>query len=199
MAEKHERVKGKQNNVKYIISAIILIAIVAFVVLALSRGNTTTTHSANFGEFKNSDSLKCTASNIEYPGFDNQNALSVDYTVDAIFHDNKFYSMTFAYLGEYDNSDEAASAKTNIHVSLYEYIGHHEVSVSDLSSINITMPEDNKVKVAISADTNDVTENSAEIFMLDRYQQGDSYHIPNSIDEFKSNYTSKGFICKKVT
>lgn len=181
--------ESKNHKVFKLICLLLFLLILILIILYLLRGKTTTT--GQYPANVRSESLECVSDSLTYPklGAVSPAPKDTNLTVTAIFTGDKGLStISVKNLMVFESRDEAVIAEARTHANFNIGLRAYNYGTDKFDNKFSIMSE--KLLVNLTAKKADFDEFSKEYFLIT------SDELPSSLEEFRQEYESKGFVCR---
>ena len=181
----------KESKGGKIIGIILIGAIIiaCVVILVISMKGETKTSGQNPTSVA-SESLACESIETNYPITTYDNSVSKKLKIVTNFYNNKANAISLTYELFYNNTQQVTASEAHNHAAMNISFGKDGLGADAFNASYSKMENSMKMSLYINADN--IEPISAKYFMLNT---DSTDNLPNTIQEYKTNYEEQGFIC----
>ena len=162
--------------------ALIFIAII-LILLFFMQGSTTI--SGEFPDLEKTESLSCTAENIDYPTFVYDNSKRKTTKIDAVFKDGKLQSISLVHTLYYDNNKEIIDSEALNHAAV-----NIDSKAADIFDAHYSKFDD-AMSMTMYTEYQNLNNSNKKYMMLNLVSINDL-----DFESVKQNYETQEFICR---
>ncbi|MBR5389084.1 hypothetical protein IK146_00760 [Candidatus Saccharibacteria bacterium] len=176
----------------YLRLSILAIVVIVIAILLLSFVNGKHTTTGSFPDSVKTKSLECIASKRAYDKLNKGSTTNNDVRFVGIFDDSgSLIKLSFEYALSYENRGLLDAEEPYLRADFAKSLEKDGLSFDEFNN-KFTIYE-NKNTLALYAEPEDLTTNTASYFLLD------SKIIPSTLNDFQSAYEKQGFKCSSTT
>ncbi len=188
--KKHKKEKSKKKEHKFLklFLFLLFLIIIVLIIIWLLRGNKTI--SGQYPENLKSESLECLSDDKTYERIHYyENPKEKELKIVATFYGTeKLSSINLRYSLYFNTNQEAVNAEAVAHATLntnLQQTGHSPETFHNKFTIL-----NNKLEVSLFANRSDIDDFSKSYFLISQDKT-----LPETLDEYRKQYESQGFIC----
>ncbi|MBO7657440.1 hypothetical protein J6S55_02265 [Candidatus Saccharibacteria bacterium] len=184
--------KGIKSTKGITILVVFLVILIGVVVLLINLFTPKTTYTSTGGETVSTQSLYCTTKSKDIPEafFDISDAESANQSIKIIFKNKKIDNISYNADIIYKNAGDAKTAEAKLYAA---YGNHLQNNGKDINAFSPNFSVvDNNVKIGLYAETKQLNNQLAKVFLIDTNDSLSSY----TSKVLSTLYKSKGFNCE---
>lgn len=177
----------KKNKISLIIT-VIFIAIAIIILIFLLKGETKT--SGNYPEDLTNSSLSCSKNGELYPFFEYDQSDRKEIIINASFNKQQLGSISLITRLYYSDEDKIIGSEAFNHAAMNKSFGP-SLGPDALGASYAKLSD--SMKMSLFANQSDINTETARFFLIDT-----DGGLPQTLDEYRSNYEQQGFSCEIV-